>query len=251
MNEKLTDKSFWLNYWETKKDLIQKIPVNNTFTQVFDKIIGKDSTKSAIELGGFPGHFCIYLKKRFGLEVSLFDFVIHREILKDLLRVNDLNKEDVQTMEGDIMTYKPINRFDLVFSLGLIEHFNDSKKIIEKHLEFLNPGGTLFISLPNFRGLNGWIQKKFDQENYSKHNIGCMDIAYLKKVCSALPMEEVDVRYYKSFSIWLEDPEKKNGFVKMLVKALWLTGIVIFKILPIKTRFFSPYIIITAKKPKK
>jgi 2-polyprenyl-3-methyl-5-hydroxy-6-metoxy-1,4-benzoquinol methylase len=62
------------------------------------------------------------------------------------------------------------------FPFGLIEHFNDTKFIIGEHLKFLKPGGTLFITLPNFKSVNGWVQRSFDKENYDKHNINSMDL---------------------------------------------------------------------------
>ena len=45
-------------------------------------------------------------------------------------------------------------RFDLVFSLGLIEHFTNIEDVIAAHLRYLRPGGTLMVGCPNFRGLN-------------------------------------------------------------------------------------------------
>ena len=51
-------------------------------------------------------------------------------------------------------------RFDLVFSLGLIEHFSEPEHVIEAHLRYLKPGGTLMIGCPNFLGVNRAIVKR-------------------------------------------------------------------------------------------
>lgn len=39
--------------------------------------------------------------------------------------------------------------FDLVYSLGVIEHFNDTEKAIREHKRVLKPGGTALIVVPN------------------------------------------------------------------------------------------------------
>jgi SAM-dependent methyltransferase len=140
------------------------------------------------------------------------------------------------------------NSFDLAISNGLIEHFEDTKDIIARHIDFLKPDGILFISLPNFKGLNGWFQKTFDPENYNKHYIPCMDIAFLQNTCKELNLENIDVKYTGGFMIWLENESTQPIWVKLFKKACWLPFKLFFKLVPIETKFFSPYILITAQK---
>ena len=44
-------------------------------------------------------------------------------------------------------------KFDIVFSLGLLEHFDEPEKIIKKHVDLLKPGGLLICVVPNFFGI--------------------------------------------------------------------------------------------------
>ena len=248
MSNELTDRDFWKNYWENKKDLAFKVPETHTFHKIIADLVKKGNIKSAIELGGFPGYYAIFLKKYFGVETTLFDYYIHPGVLNDVLAVNDLTKKDIAVIEGDLFNYQPAEQYDLVLSAGLIEHFNDTKDIIARHLTFLKPGGTILITLPNFTGINGWLQRKYDAENYSKHNISSMDPAKLAKYCDELGLKDVKSGYYGKFSIWLENKATQPSAVKAFFKLLWLTGKVATKIVSVESKSLSPYIVVAATK---
>ena len=55
----------------------------------------------------------------------------------------------------------PEASFDLVYSLGVIEHFEDARSIVEKHLFLTKPGGRVVISIPNFGGVYGRLERYF------------------------------------------------------------------------------------------
>ncbi len=248
MANQLTDKAFWANYWESKKGLAYVIPANYTFHKILKGIILANKTKSAIEIGGFPGYYAIFLKKYFEIDATLFDFYIHTEILKEVLTVNQLKEKDIKVIEGDIFDYQPNVQYDLVLSCGLIEHFNDTKDIIARHLPFLKPGGTLLITLPNFTGINGWVQRTYDSSNYEKHNINSMNPLSLAKYCKELGLKNVEAYFYGRFSVWLENRSRQNGLVKAFINILWLAGKVATKIVQVDSKGLSPYIILKATK---
>ncbi|MGZ3749704.1 MAG: class I SAM-dependent methyltransferase [Mucilaginibacter sp.] len=246
MSNELTDKAFWANYWESKKDLAFTVPANYTFHKLLSEVVGEKKISSAIELGGFPGYYAIFLKKYLGLNTTLFDFYVHQAVLKEVLIANQLTENDIEVIEGDLFKYQPKKQYDLVLSCGLIEHFNDTKDIIDRHLQFLNPGGTLFITLPNFTGVNGWVQRKFDMSNYEKHNITSMNPELLARYCKDLGLKEVEAYYYGRYSIWLENKAQQTGLVKAFIKTLWFAGKIATKIIPLESRLLSPYIVLKA-----
>lgn len=245
----LTDREFWLKYWESHRQEVNvAVAENNLFSPVFKQIFAEKDIKSTCELGGFPGTFSIYLKKKYGVNTTLVDYVIHPEILAEVLQTNGLKRDDLTVIEADLFDYTPQSTSDLVFSVGLIEHFDDTAKIISLHLPFLAAEGTLLIFLPNFRGLNGWFQRTFDKENYLKHNIGCMDPALLAEICRNLGLTQVKANWYAHFGLWLERENEKPFAARLLKKSLWFCGKVFFKIFPFNSRWFSPYIVLTARK---
>ena len=248
MSNELTDKAFWANYWESKKGLAFKVPADYTFHKLLKWTVDENKLSSAIELGGFPGYYAIFLKKYLGLKTTLFDFYVHQPVLKEVLNANQLDTSDIKVIEGDLFKYQPKEQYDLVLSCGLIEHFNDTKDIIARHLLFLKPGGTLFITLPNFTGVNGWVQRKYDMSNYEKHNISSMDPQKLSVYCTELGLKNVDSYYYGRFSVWLENKSEQSAFTKAFLKTIWLAGKIATRIIPVESKVFSPYIVLKAIK---
>jgi SAM-dependent methyltransferase len=248
MDNNLTDRSFWQSFWESRIGLIFKIKPNYVFGDILAKIIADTNAKTAIELGGFPGYYAIYLKKYQHLKTTLLDYFIHEGLVNQLLQVNGLKGDDIGIIEADLFTYKPVEQYDMVLSFGLIEHFNDTKFIIGEHLKFLKPGGTLFITLPNFKSVNGWVQRNFDKENYDKHNINSMDLALLKSSCEALGLKNVEAYYHGKFSVWLENKAEQTAIAKLLMKTIWLTGKVATKLVPVESKLMSPYIVVKATR---
>ena len=250
MNNQLTDNDFWKHFWESKKNLIFKVKPDYTFSTIIGNLIKKRNIKSVIELGGFPGYYSVFLKKYFGLDATLFDYYIHPKIIQKLLDYNDMHLSDIHIIEADLFTYQPKQKYDMVCSFGLIEHFSDTKEIIAKHLSFLSDGGTLFITLPNFRGINGWVQKTFDQYNYDKHFIQCMDLQYLSATAKELGLKNVEVFYYGGFSVWLENKDEQTIRAKAVLKIIWFVGKIVSKIFRTENRLMSPYIILKGLEGK-
>lgn len=248
MSNLLTDRDFWVKYWESKTDLSVVIPESYLFHRQLADIANKNKVKTAIELGGFPGYYAVFLKKYLKLDVTLLDYFVHPPITEQLLQTNGLAKDDIHIIETDLFKYQPEKQYDLVLSCGLIEHFNDTADIINRHIAFVKPGGTLFITLPNFKAVNGWFQKNFDKENYDKHNIDCMDPALLAKICKDAGLEVVQSRYFGRFSLWLENEKQKSTGVRLLKKSMWLAGKVFTKVFAFDSKQLSPYIIVEAKK---
>lgn len=86
------------------------------------------------------------------------------------------------------------NEFDLVYSIGVIEHFIDPTEVIRKHIDFCKPGGTIVIMLPNYGGIYGLLQGAIDRENLSLHNTNIMQKAGLDEF---IPPSEVRAYSYR------------------------------------------------------
>jgi len=248
MNEHLTDRNFWESFWKSKNDLIFKIEKDYVFGEQLRQAAQDIKAESAIELGGFPGYYSIYFKKHLNLDTTLFDYFISKDIVNELLAANDLKEDDIRIIEEDLFSYQPVRQYDIVSSFGLIEHFGDTRDIISRHVEFLKPGGVLFITLPNFRSVNGWVQKTFDRCNYDKHNIHSMDPQFLATIASQLGLKEIKSYYYGGFSIWLENRKQHSPAIRTFIKALWYAGKIPTKIFRFESKLLSPYIILECKK---
>jgi len=249
MDNQLTDRAFWVNYWEHKTDLAVSIPADYLFHQQLGTIVKQQQVKTAIELGGFPGYYAVFLRKYLKIDVTLLDYFVHLPITNKLLQTNGLKENDIQIIETDLFNYVPQQQYDLVLSCGLIEHFKDTADIINRHIAFVKPGGTLFITLPNFKALNGWFQKTFDKANYDKHHIDCMDPVLLAEICKKAGLEVIQAQYFGHFSLWLENEKEKPAAVRLFKKLVWTAGKVFTKIIPFNSKQLSPYILVEARKP--
>ena len=179
----LTTRKFWSDYWYSKsEEFEQPVQTNYIFTPLIKKLIAEQNFQTACELGGFPGTFSIHVQRDLKLNCCLIDYFVDENLLLKFLSANNLAKDAISLKEEDILaSSSPDQKFDFVFSIGLIEHFQDTKTIISSHLKYINANGRLFLIIPNFTGINGWFQRKFDIENYNKHYIPCMDPDLLKE----------------------------------------------------------------------
>jgi len=239
MTNKLTEKAFWEEYW-----------LNYRFTPVpnrmfFHNYLPTGMQGSFIEVGGFPGLTATYIYKNFTQNVSILDYHINKDIVNRVEKENGLPVNAIKTIEQDFFSFTSDIKYDLVFSLGFIEHFEDTKDVIKRHIDLGSENSTFLIILPNLRGINGWIQYLFDRKNLEIHNLKSMDINYLKQIMKELNVKNVSVEYYRKPMVWLEPkPTLVNKIGRIFTKCLSYT----LKLFPIKCRLLSSYIVISASK---
>lgn len=240
MNNELTDRDLWAKYWENYQyKPLKRPPVYAKYLPAF-----KENT-SFIEIGGFPGINASYIYKNCCKNVTILDFYVEPSIINRIEAQNGIPMGTIKYIENDFFTYKAGNQYDIVFSLGFIEHFIDTKDVLEKHVSFLKTNGTLLVLLPNLRGLNGMIQYLFDRKNLSIHNLESMEIKKLLCILKELGLKNIKVDYTRKPMVWLEpNPTFKNKIGRSLTKALSY----FIKLFPVKCRLLSPYIVIVANK---
>ncbi|MEK0421783.1 MAG: hypothetical protein RLZZ161_1634 [Bacteroidota bacterium] len=240
----LTTRKFWSDYWHSKIEEFEKpVRTEYVFTPLFRQVISAGSFHNACELGGFPGTFSIHVQRDLGLPCSLVDYFIDESLLHRFLSANQLAKDALEWKEADILAAEPAHQtFDFVFSIGLIEHFEDTQAILKAHVKYVKSGGRLFLILPNFTGINGWFQRRFDKDNYVKHYIPCMNPEMLKNTLSELGGKQVQGGYWGNFSIWLENYNAQPARVKFFFKISWFTGKILSKLFGLKGKTTSPYI---------
>ncbi len=233
-----TDKAHWEEYWQnyTHGNLPEKV--------VFSSFVPRlREGKSFIEIGGFPGSHAAYFYRQGVRDVSILDFYIDREIVRKLEEANGLPADTIQCVESDFFAFTTEKRYDIVFSCGFIEHFEDTEEVIQRHVELLSEKGQLLILLPNFLGLNGKVQQWFDKANLDAHNLASMDIPRLKGIMRQTGLRDISVDYIGKPMVWLE-PKPENQRKRRWVKLLSYT----IKLFPVKGKFLSPYIAIYARK---
>ena len=59
--------------------------------------------------------------------------------------------------------------FDVVWSAGFIEHFNDIQWVVGKLAKYLKPGGMMITLVPNLDGFIGWLHRVVAPKVYQAH----------------------------------------------------------------------------------
>lgn len=239
MENQLTDRELWQRYWE-----------NYRFTPISEHPIYKRYVRacpdgSFIEIGGFPGLNAGYFYRHVCRDVTLLDFYVNADIIRKVERQNGIPEGTIKSIEADFFNFRSDRLYDIVFSLGFIEHFRDTEDVIARHTALLREGGQLLIALPNLRGINGAVQYLFDRDNLRIHNLESMVPGRLRDICRRLGLKDIRVEYTRMPMVWLEPkPGRHARLGRLLAKALSYS----LKLFPIKCRWLSPYIIISATK---
>lgn len=211
MNEKITRQEHWEKYWKNHEPPV----IKKLFFDEYIDLLPKSGR--LIEIGGFPGNNVGFLRKKFGLDVAILDYVIIPEIVTKVEKMYDLEPKSITVIEKDFFQFKSDIKYDVVTSFGFIEHFNDTEEVIKNHIDLLKPGGVFFATIPNFRGINGQVQRIFHPENYALHNINSMDINLIKDILGKMSLENILVTYVDRPSIWLEKDIPIGNLIKKIL----------------------------------
>jgi SAM-dependent methyltransferase len=196
----LTESEFWDNYWA---NLVLPVKVDRDFS--FDRCLAnalrihlRGVAGSVLEIGCAPGKWLAFLAEEFGLEPSGIEFspVGGAATLRNL----ELLGVKVGAIRScDFFEVVPDRQFDLVLSLGFIEHFTDVDEVIRRHLLWLKPGGLLVLGVPNFQGINWLVQYVLDPSILDKHNLNIMNPRYLAGLAERFPLTVKCIQYIGSF----------------------------------------------------
>lgn len=147
-----------------------------------------------LELGG--GNSCYLDLLLFDLRPSEYVVVDNNQTGLDCLKARTVNNPNVSLLNRDILNLEMEQKFDLVFSAGLIEHFNaaDTQKALLAHFAATRPGGLVLITFPTptwLYKLTRWFSERLglwifhDERPLEAEEVlttinGCGEILYCK-----------------------------------------------------------------------
>lgn len=169
-------KMSWQKFWQSKGNNIEwshKAAIQSKLLNSICRIIKNNSSYNiknlkVIELGSGIGLNSLYFAVR-GSNTTLLDLSPEAKIKaahfwKGYPKFNFIN--------GDLFTYNPKQKYNLVMSFGLAEHFSGSErqKVLKKHLDLTND--FVLISVPYkygiFYQLNKFISQKLGLWNFGE-----------------------------------------------------------------------------------
>lgn len=214
------DEQFWNEYWRNYS-VPASVDLNFSFERSLDRQLQKylpEDAATVFEVGCAPGRWLIRLQQSkrysvFGLESSR----IGLQKTEDNFRLNGMSGT---IFNGDFFDFQSELKFDVVLSLGFVEHFESPDSVIEKHIEFLKPNGTLVLGYPNFRGLNHLVQSYLDKSILQGHNLEIMNLEYIRSMAERYHLKLVYGGYLGGIepSLWVY--RGKNLIVKGMLRSL-------------------------------
>jgi len=225
---------FWDMEWKEQK--IEKHIEDSIDKQILTQIVPALKKNSKIlELGCVPGGRLNFLKKHFDVITYGLDYSLY-----GLLR--SLNSGYIVCADFFHAPFR--NNFDLVFSLGVVEHFEDPKKAIAIHTDLTKKGSLVLITIPNFSKYSTLstafkIGGRFEKVKQT-HNMKIMDIEKFRELFTDDRVETLLCDYYGPPQIYsLPNPKIKKIFSKI--------NKTIDKF-SLRSNIFSPYMIFVGKR---
>jgi 2-polyprenyl-3-methyl-5-hydroxy-6-metoxy-1,4-benzoquinol methylase len=198
-----------------------------------------------LDVGCSPGKFLLWCAlakhaEACGVEYAEKSHKATVELFEAAGASADIRKEDfMQT------TFEP-GSFDVVYSMGVVEHFDDPRPMVNQHFDMLKPGGTAIIMVPHFGAdsIYGWLCQRMDREAYDIHNSNMMS----ESAMLALAPEGSESRSYRygRLAPW---PLPWGKFPKAVetLACYGLNGLALLQ--PVEIKALSPWLILEIKRP--
>jgi SAM-dependent methyltransferase len=226
MNMELTDVQFWENYWAncTLPSIIDyKFSFERCLANQLNKAL-QGTSGEILEVGCAPGKWLAFAAQELGLKPSGIEYS-KAGMEATLKNFSLLGIEPGFVEYGNFFEIRPHSQFDVVMSLGFIEHFDRVDIVVEKHIQWLKNGGCLVLGIPNFRGIYYPMQKVLDPTLLDKHNLTIMNLKYFCHLADKFNLTPIFLEYIGSIepALLVVKPNKNNiqqFVVKIILKML-------------------------------
>jgi len=243
--------SYWEGLWKEQRPytygLLRRTiqpPTNRRLKLLLKKYL-PHGERRVLEIGCAPGRYLVWLNRELGCEVYGIDYSeVGCELTKESLRRNGVKGEIIRGNAFDTSFRKKYEGFfDIVYSLGFIEHFDDPSDALAMHLELLKTDGLLIITVPNYS--DGSIYRKWarimrqEEQLIRTHNVELTKIANFTK----------NLERFESLKI------QRLGYIgpmRLPIRGQYINGllnvVVGYLTFFLNSETFSPDLILVAKK---
>ena len=204
-----TEQAHWDAAWQ--RPVKKRIPSRlNVGVLNITRLLAKHVTPGCryIEIGCAPGKLLAWVAGVLKAEVSGLDYsepgIARCRDLADALGLGmTLYHDDFFSHHLDPSS------FDVVTSFGVIEHFDDARPAVKRHLDLVKPGGVALIVIPNYGALYGALQRWCDAPNLALHNLEIMNPSALKALVDSPDVESARAYPFGAVSPWLVSFDKR------------------------------------------
>lgn len=220
------------------------------------KYLPKNPNLKIIEIGCAPGKYLLNFKKRYGYEPYGVEYSEKGvRIARNNFEKYGINSANIIQADFFSEEFLESNRekFDLVFSRGFIEHYDDVKSVVDRHLDLIKSGGYVIVSIPSLVGLNKILAKFFNVDSYNLHNVSIMDKKVFADLFDDKKVGKVYCDYVGIFSFGLFNTNKKwkyflHRILLLVQRPFDFLFRVLFKNGNLRHKYTSPYLMFIGRK---
>jgi len=137
----------WEVYYSKHADIYEYYTFQSQIIELIQNKLGNLKRRRILEVGCGKGYESLQLSK-LGAAVIAIDY--SKEVIKLLLKQAVRQKSNLGICQADIGRLPFGNGyFDLVFSQGVLEHFQDPKEVLQEQHRVLRSNGLVIIEVPN------------------------------------------------------------------------------------------------------
>ena len=163
-DERLTTPAYWAEVWQGVKLPDIRIPEADK-DWALKKCLPPGANHRLLEIGCAPGGWMSYFHNEFGYAVDGIEYVPDAA---ELTRANmKLQNIEAEVWCDDFFSIDTSKfNYDVVYSGGFIEHFDDYPSVCGRLAEV---GRIVVTMIPNLYGVNGFISRMVRPHVYEKH----------------------------------------------------------------------------------
>jgi len=178
-------------------------PRDRRLFDLFERHCGLGPGSRVLEAGCGRSRWLPFLAKRLGCRVTGIDIEPHAADLASANLRGAGAEGDVVCGDAFALHRREDLRgaFDIVYSMGVLEHFPDVVGRIASLALYLKPGGRILTTVPNLQGLNWLLQRLGDLRTLEAHVV--YDAPALVKVHEAAGLQTIAAGYVGFFDAYL------------------------------------------------
>ena len=217
---KRTEVKFWDKYWHKHKKGSGR--VNLLMKDIYDTFIRylpSDKNIQVLEIGGAYGEYLMFLYHSLHYRISSLDY----STTGNVATIEKFKQAGVpiQIIERDLFSdISDLPKFDIVYSLGFIEHFDDLTPVVSKHVELVKPGGILLLGIPNLGGIYKRVLRKIAPSFEETHNLDTMNLDSWKNFEEKLNLQPIFKGYIGGFEPMTMKKLEKRSLVNITIYSI-------------------------------
>lgn len=180
MPNAITDKEYWDKYWGAGKARFANYDKSKGLFHAYHLLLSECISRTQsrlghralrlVDCGCGEGLILRFVHEQFpDIHVSGIEY---SDSIDKARRMAEELGYEFNLVRGDLFQICRPGRtdpFDVMISLGLIEHFEDPASVLAQLSQMVVPGGCVITIIPNFQGAFNLLWKLYDPANYARH----------------------------------------------------------------------------------